>query len=140
VCFFESDARASQQHFVSIMTFRFIPLLAFALLCLCPLALTCSTLAAGRLATSDGSVIISQTTDGDGNDDARIVRDQHLPSSYFCNSFTMFVFLLPIGRPTAAARSSPTTLSVSPATLERTAARHCALPPPRLPRRVSFNT
>ncbi len=28
----------------------------------------------GRLATSDGSVFISQTTDGDGNDDARIVR------------------------------------------------------------------
>ena len=28
----------------------------------------------GRLATADGSVIISQTTDGDGNDDARIVR------------------------------------------------------------------
>jgi hypothetical protein len=49
-------------------------LVAIALISLCPLALACSTLAAGRLATADGSVIISQTTDGDGNDDARIVR------------------------------------------------------------------
>jgi hypothetical protein len=58
------------------MSLRVSPLFVAALLCLCaaPLSLACSTLAAGRLATADGSVFISQTTDGDGNDDARIVR------------------------------------------------------------------
>jgi hypothetical protein len=94
---FWKNLSAKTQGLVDIMTIRFTAFLALALLCSSSLSHACSTLAAGdvlpqpnrhyfsrfqllftehsgRMATADGSVIISQTTDGDGNDDARIVR------------------------------------------------------------------
>ena len=45
----------------------------FLFLTTLPASFACTSIAVGRLATVDGSVIITQSSDGDGTDDSRIV-------------------------------------------------------------------